>query len=70
MVTLVENDKLNSNPLRQLYLSIWSYLYIYIIAEAERKWVPTIKDVLSNNIILKNIVRCTVLGESYKNPTR
>ena len=23
------------------------YIYIYIIAEAERKWVPTIKDVLT-----------------------
>ena len=26
---------------------IYIYIYIYIIAEAERKWVPTIKDVLT-----------------------
>ena len=24
------------------------YIYIYIIAEAERKWIPTIKKVLTN----------------------
>ena len=29
------------------YLLINIYIYIYIIAEAERKWVPTIKDVLT-----------------------
>ena len=26
------------------------YIYIYIIAEAERKWIPTIKEVLTNKI--------------------
>ena len=25
-------------------------MYVYIIAEAERKWIPTIKDVLTNRI--------------------
>ena len=30
-----------------LLINIYIYIYIYIIAEAERKWVPTIKDVLT-----------------------
>ena len=30
-----------------IYKYIYIYIYIYIIAEAERKWVPTIKDVLT-----------------------
>ena len=27
------------------------YKLVYIIAEAERKWIPTIKDALTNRII-------------------
>ena len=26
------------------------YIYIYIIAEVERKWIPTIKEALTNRI--------------------
>ena len=29
---------------------IYIYIYIYVIAEAERKWIPTIKEVLTNKI--------------------
>ena len=29
---------------------IYIYIYIYIIAEVERKWIPTIKAVLTNKI--------------------
>ena len=30
---------------------IYIYIYIYIIAEVERKWIPTIKEVLTNRKI-------------------
>ena len=33
-----------------LYLYLYIYIYIDIIAEAERKWIPTIKEVLTNRI--------------------
>ena len=29
-------------------------MQVYIIAEAERKWIPTIKDVVTNRITLKS----------------
>ena len=31
-------------------ISISISIYIYIIAEAEKKWIPTIKEVLTNRI--------------------
>ena len=33
-----------------IYIYLYLYLYIYIIAEVERKWVPIIKEVLTNKI--------------------
>ena len=30
-----------------LYLYLYIYIYIYIIAAAERKWIPTIKEVVT-----------------------
>ena len=27
---------------------VYIYIYIYIIAETERKWIPTIKEVVTN----------------------
>ena len=30
---------------------VYIYIYIYIIAEAKIKWIPTIKEVLTNRII-------------------
>ena len=43
------------NPNRESPLnnSIYIYIYIYILAEAERKWVPTIKEALTNRIVDK-----------------
>ena len=29
-------------------IQMWKLLILYIIAEAERKWVPTIKEVVTN----------------------
>ena len=29
-------------------MNIYIYIYIYIIAEVERKWAPTIKDMMTN----------------------
>ena len=28
--------------------NLYTYIYIYIIAETERKWIPTIKEVVTN----------------------
>ena len=39
------------NPNRESPLNNSIYIYIYILAEAERKWVPTIKEALTNKII-------------------
>ena len=33
-----------------IYISISISIYIYIISEVERKWVPIIKEVLTNKI--------------------
>ena len=41
------------NPNRESPLNNSIYIYIYILAEAERKWVPTIKEVLTNRIVDK-----------------
>ena len=38
------------NPNRESPLNNSIYIYIYILAEAERKWVPTIKEALTNRI--------------------
>ena len=39
------------NPHRESPLN--NSIYIYILAEAERKWVPTIKEALTNRIVDK-----------------
>ena len=39
------------NPNRESPLN--NSIYIYILAEAERKWVPTIKEALTNRIVDK-----------------
>ena len=41
------------NPNRESPLNNSIYIYIYILAEAERKWVPTIKEALTNRIVDK-----------------
>ena len=42
-------------------LDLEDLIYIYIIAEAERKWIPTIKEVVTNrkSVYLK-LDTCTV----------
>ena len=51
------------------------YIYIYIIAEAKRKWIPTIKEVLTNKIIaylkfrhvsLKKVIHYIVWQGEYR----
>ena len=49
---------------------IYIYIYIYIIAEVERKWIPTIKEVVTNRIIadtfhLKKAIHYIVLQRKY-----
>ena len=36
------------NRQERLYLYLYLYHILYIIAEAERKWVPIIKEVVTN----------------------
>ena len=31
-----------------MYIYMYIYIYIYIIAETKRKWIPTIKEVVTN----------------------
>ena len=55
--------------------SINQSIYIYIIAEAKRKWIPTIKEVLTNKIIaylkfrhvsLKKVIHYIVWQGEYR----
>ena len=46
------------------------YIYIYIIVEVERKWIPTIKEVVTNKVIantfhLKKAIHYIVLQGKY-----
>ena len=54
-----------------LSISISISIYIYIIAEVERKWIPTIKEVVTNRIIadtfhLKKAIHYIVLQGKYR----
>ena len=42
---------ISTNSTLSLSLSLYIYIYIYKIVEAERKWVATFKEVLTNRII-------------------
>ena len=47
LLMLYKKEKYFWNAIKILCICI-GYKLVYIIAEAERKWVPTIKDVMTN----------------------
>ena len=48
------------------YIYIYIYIYIYLIAEAERKCVPTIKEVVTNRIKKRYIMLFGIAAHRLK----